>query len=80
MQGRAPIGRALEYHQFLRGLGHFLNGLHAGCASANHRDALTGKIHLFLGPKTSVEGLPLKIPNARKLRHGGRGKRANRRD
>ena len=80
MQGRAPIGRALEHHKLLGDLSDFLNGLHAGCASANHRHALAGEIHLFLGPKTRVKRLTLEIRNTRKLRHGRRGKRTNRGD
>ena len=80
MQRRAPIGRALEHHKLLGGLRDFLNGLHAGCARANHRHALASEIHLFLGPKTRMEGLPLEIGNTRKLRHSRCGKCANRRD
>src|SRR5216683_1815505 len=40
VQGRAPLGGALEHGQMADGLGHFRDGLHTSGTRADHRDAL----------------------------------------
>ena len=69
VQWRAPLWCALEHGQMARSLGHFRNGLHAGRAGANDRDALALKANRFLRPVMGVTGLPLEGLDAGYGRH-----------
>ena len=61
VQWRAPLGGTLEHGQMADGLGHFGDGLYAGGAGADHRDALAVEADRFLGPVMSVAGLALNV-------------------
>ena len=77
VQWRAPLGGALEHGQMAGGLGHFRDGLHAGRAGADHRDALALEAHRFLRPVMGVAGLALEGRDAGDGRHGRRREHAD---
>ena len=77
VQWRAPLRGALEHGQAAGGLGHFLDRLHRGGAGADHRDALAGEAHPFLGPVMGVAGLALERVDAWDARHGRRREHAD---
>ena len=55
------MGGALEHGQVAGGLGDFRDGLHAGRAGADHRDALAREAHRLLRPVMGVAGLALGV-------------------
>ena len=63
-----------------RGLGDFRDGLNAGGAGADHRDALARKTDRFLGPVMRVAGLALEALDAGNARQNRRGQHADRGD
>src|SRR5216683_6532943 len=69
VQGRAPLGGALEHGQMADGLGHFRDGLHTSGTRADHRDALAVELHGFLRPVMSVAGLAAEALDAGDARH-----------
>ena len=77
VQGRAPVGGALEHGQVADLPGDCLDGLHGGRAGADHRDALALEVHRFLGPVRGVAGLALECFDARDARHGRRREHAD---
>ncbi len=72
VQGRAPLGSALEHGQMADRLGHFRDGLYARRAGADHRDALAAETNRFLRPVMGVAGLALERLDAGDARHGRR--------
>ena len=78
VQWRAPLGGALEHGQMAGGLGHLRDGLHAGRAGADHRDALAFEAHRFLRPVMGVAGLALECRDAGDGRHRRRRQHADR--
>ena len=80
VQRRAPVGRALEHGEMSDLFRNGLDGLHAGCAGANHRDALACKIHRLLRPARGVKGFSLKTVATLDPRQRGRRQRADRSD
>ena len=80
VQGRAPVGRALEHGQVAGGLGDLLDGLHAGGAGADHRDPFAGEAHRLMRPARGVVGLALEGLDALDARHGRRRQGADRGD
>lgn len=62
--GAHQIGRALEDRELRRGLGDFLDRLHARRARADDGDALASEIHGLLRPEPGVEGLALEVFHA----------------
>src|SRR5438270_8576265 len=63
VQRRAPLGRAPEHRQMAGGLGHFGDGLHAGRAGPDYRDALPREADGFLGPAMGAAGLAAEPPD-----------------
>ena len=59
------------------GLGHLLDGLHAGGAGADHGHALAREADRLVRPARGVKGLALEVVDARDARHGRRGQRAD---
>ena len=59
------------------GLGHFRDGLHAGRAGADHRDAFALEAHRFLWPVMGVAGLALERRDAGDGRHRRRREHAD---
>ena len=80
VQGRAPVGAALEHRQMARRLGHHRDQLHGGGARADDADALAGKLQRLARPVRGVEGGPAEIRHSFDLGHLRDGERADRRD
>ncbi len=80
VQRRAPLGGALEDGQMAGGLGHFGDGLHAGRAGADHRDALALEANRFLRPVMGVAGLARERLDPGDARHRRRREHADRGD
>ncbi len=80
VQRRRPLRGALEHGQVARGLGDFRDGLDAGGAGADHRDALARKTDRFLGPVMRVAGLALEALDAGNARQNRRRQHADRGD
>ena len=77
VQGRAPVGRALEHGEMARRLGDLLDGLHPRGAGADHRHALAFEAHRLVRPARGVAGLALEALDAVDLGHGRRRQRAD---
>src|SRR5215469_7165149 len=58
-------------------LGYFCDGLYAGSAGADHRDALALELHRFLGPIMGMAGLAAEALDARNARHCRRRQHAD---
>jgi len=57
VQRGAPVWRALEHGEVTGGFRYLLDGLHAGRAGADNRDAFAFEVDLFARPAGGVEGL-----------------------